>query len=287
MSKDINHLINERMPELSKGQRQIARYILENYDKAAFMTASKLGVTVGVSESTVVRFASELGYEGYPQLQRALQEMVRNRLTSVQRMEVTNQQLSGSDVLSKVLNMDADRIRRTLEEINQEDFGKAVNSIVNARHIYILGIRSAACLSRFLSFYFTHIFNNIKFVNTASTSEMFEQIFRIDERDVFIAISFPRYSQRTVKASRYALAKGATVIGITDCEDSPIAQNSTIKLLAKSDMASFVDSLVAPLSLINALIVAVGMERKDDISKTYNQLEEIWDEYNVYQKSED
>lgn len=285
MSNLINS-INSKMADFSKGQRIIARYILNHYDKAAFMTAAKLGEAVGVSESTVVRFACELGFEGYPQLQKALQEMIRNRLTTVQRMEVTNEQIGSSDVLTKVLTKDMDRIKKTLEETSRDDFKKAVDTIINARNIYILGIRSATCLSRFMSFYFNHIFNNVKFVNTASTSEMFEQIFRIDERDVFIAISFPRYSQRTISAAKYASSKGATVIGITDAEDSPIYTYSTLHLLAKSDTASFVDSLVAPLSLINALIVAVGLEKKDEITKTYEELEGIWDTYNVYEKSE-
>ena len=286
MNNYIMASINSKMAEFSKGQRIIARYILEHYDKAAFMTAAKLGQTVGVSESTVVRFASEIGYEGYPQLQKSLQEMIRNRLTTVQRMEVTNEQIGSSNTLTKVLTRDMERIKKTLEETSKEDFQKAVNAIIKAKHIYILGIRSATCLSRFMSFYFNHIFDNVKLVNTASTSEMFEQIFRLNEDDVFIAISFPRYSQRTINAAKYAKSKGATVIGITDAEDSPIVTNSNIHLLAKSDTASFVDSLVAPLSLINALIVAVGLEKKDEISQTYEELEQIWDAYNVYQKSE-
>ncbi|MEG1448975.1 MAG: MurR/RpiR family transcriptional regulator [Oscillospiraceae bacterium] len=286
MSNDIMASINSKMVEFSKGQRIIARYILEHYDKAAFMTAAKLGQTVGVSESTVVRFASEIGYEGYPQLQKSLQEMIRNRLTTVQRMEVTNEQIGSSNVLSKVLTRDMERIKKTLEETSKEDFQKAVNAIIKAKNIYILGIRSATCLSRFMSFYFNHIFDNVKLVNTASTSEMFEQIFRLNGDDVFIAISFPRYSQRTINAAKYAVSKGATVIGITDAEDSPIVANSNIHLLAKSDTASFVDSLVAPLSLINALIVAVGLEKKDEISQTYEELEQIWDAYDVYQKTE-
>lgn len=285
--KDLLTLIESKMPEFSKGQKAIGKYIINHYDKAAFMTASKLGVTVGISESTVVRFATEIGFEGYPELQRALQELIRNRLTSVQRMAVTNDQLGESDVLTKVLTMDIDKIRRTLEETSREEFERTVDTIANARSIYILGIRSSAALARFIYFYFNHIFDNVKFINTSSTSEMFEQIFRIGKEDVFIGISFPRYSKRTVKAINYAKECGAKVVAITDTAKSPLAENADHLLLARSDMASFVDSLVAPLSIINAMIVAVGMKRKVEISDTYAKLERIWDEYEVYEKADE
>lgn len=287
MSRDLIHVITQQMPGFSKGQKRIAQYIQEHYDKAAFMTAARLGITVGVSESTVVRFATELGFEGYPQLQRALQELIRNRLTSVQRMEVTSDQLGEGNVLHKVLNLDIEKIRRTMEKTSVEDFERAVDSIVNAKNIYILGVRSASALSGFLSFYFNQIFESVRLVNTTSASEMFEQIMRIKEGDVFIGITFPRYSKRTANAARYAKQNGAKVIAITDSDLSPIAQTSDHLLLARSDMASFVDSLVAPLSLINALIVAVGMKKKEEISSTYERLEQIWDEYNVYEKTEE
>ena len=268
MAKDLLHSISEGMSGFSKGQKLIARYIIENYDKAAFMTASKLGNTVGVSESTVVRFATEVGFEGYPQLQRALQELIRNRLTAVQRMEVTSEQMGEHDILSKVLTMDIEKIRRTLEEQSNEGFEAVADSIIAAKNIYILGIRSSAALAQFMSFYFNQIFPNVRLVTGSSASEMFEQIFRVGKDDVFIGISFPRYSKRTVKAIDYAKERGATVIAITD-------------------MASFVDSLVAPLSLINALIVAVGMRRQKEVGETYAQLEKIWDEYDVYEKNEE
>ena len=287
MSVDLLAMIEGKMSSFSKGQKLIARYIIEHYDKAAFMTASKLGQTVGVSESTVVRFASEVGFEGYPQLQRNIQEMIRNKLTAVQRMEVTNEQIGNSDVLEKVLNLDIEKIRRTLDETSKEDFAAAVEDITAAKNIYILGIRSSATLAGFLSFYFNHLFENVRLVNTSSTSEMFEQMLRIGKGDIFIGISFPRYSKRTVKALKYASDMGATVVSITDSKMSPIAQGADHLLLARSDMASFVDSLVAPLSLINALIVAVGLKKKDEISKTFSKLERIWDEYNVYEKIED
>lgn len=287
MSRDLIHLITQQMPGFSKGQKLIAQYILAHYDKAAFMTAAKLGTTVGVSESTVVRFASELGYEGYPQLQRSLQELIRNRLTSVQRMEVTSDQLGEDNVLHKVLNLDIEKIRRTMEKISVEDFEKAVDTIVSAKNIYILGVRSASALSGFMSFYFNQIFDSVRLVNTTSTSEMFEQIMRIKEGDVFIGITFPRYSKRTVNAAAFAKQNNAKVIAITDSEASPIAEVADHLLLARSDMASFVDSLVAPLSMINALIVAIGLRKKDEISVTYERLEKIWDEYNVYEKIEE
>ena len=287
MSRDLIHSIKQQMSGFSKGQKLIAQYILSHYDKAAFMTAAKLGNTVGVSESTVVRFASELGFEGYPQLQRALQELIRNRLTSVQRMEVTSDQLGEGDVLHKVLNQDIEKIRRTLEKSSVEVFEQAVDAIVNARNIYILGVRSASALSGFMSFYFNQIFENVRLVNTTSTSEMFEQIMRIGEGDVFIGITFPRYSKRTVNAARFAKQNGAKVFAITDSDLSPIAESADQLLLARSDMASFVDSLVAPLSVINALIVAIGIKKKDEISSTYERLEQIWDDYNVYEKIEE
>ncbi len=285
MDRDLLKLIEDRLGDLSKGQRLIGRYITEHYDKAAFMTAAKLGAKVGVSESTVVRFATEIGFEGYPQLQRALQEMIRSRLTTVQRMEATNDQVAGGDILGKVLSLDIEKIRRTIEETSREDFGSAVDAIVAADHIYIMGIRSASAIASFLGFYFNHIFSNAKLVNTSSTSEVFEQIHRIGKNDVLISLSFPRYSQITVSAAHFAKGTGAKVIAITDSKDSPLSQHSDYLLLARSEMVSFIDSLVAPLSLVNALIVAVGLKKIDQVGDTYRKLENIWDAYNVYEKS--
>lgn len=287
MNRDLLSQIQNMYPTFSKGQKYIAKYISEHYDKAAFMTASKLGNIVGVSESTVVRFASELGYEGYPQLQKALQEMIRNKLTSVQRIEVSNDLLGGGDILEKVLNADVEKIRKTLVEMSRDDFNSAVNAIAGARKVYILGVRSAASLATFIGFYFNLILDNVTLVHTTSDSEVFEQILRIGPDDVMIGISFPRYSTRTVKAMKYASDRGATVISITDSNLSPLYQYSSYNLLAKSDMASFVDSLVAPLSMINAMIVAVGMKRQDEVYETFASLERIWDEYDVYEKPED
>ena len=287
MSKDILSLISSKMNTFSKGQKLIANYILSSYDKAAFMTASKLGKTVHVSESTVVRFASELKYDGYPAMQKALQEIIRNRLTSVQRMEITSDQIDRGNVISKVLSMDIERIKHTMEELDTQSFDLAVQKIINARRIYIIGVRSAASLASFLQFYFNHIFDSVILINTSSTSEMFEQLFRISDQDVLISISFPRYSQRTLKAAKYAREKGADVIALTDSVSSPLYSVANISLLARSDMASFVDSLVAPLSVLNALAVAVGLEKQDEIRQTYAQLERIWDQYDVYEKVEE
>ncbi len=286
----MNDLITKIQSELlgfSKGQKQIARFILEHYDKAAFMTASRLGVTVGVSESTVVRFATELGYDGYPHLQRALQEMIRNKLTSVQRMEVAGDRMGGRDVLQTVLHADTDMIRVTLDEIDRDAFQGAVDALMGAKRIYILGVRSSSALASFLGFYFNLLFENVTLVHTNSVSEIFEQVLRVGPGDVLFGISFPRYSKRTLSAMKYARDRGARVIALTDSQLSPLARVADHVLLARSDMASFVDSLVAPLSVINALIVAVGMSRRDEIEQTFNKLERIWEEYDVYEKPED
>ena len=284
---DLITKIQSELPGFSKGQKQIARFILEHYDKAAFMTASRLGVTVGVSESTVVRFATELGYDGYPHLQRALQEMIRNKLTSVQRMEVAGDRMGGRDVLQTVLHADTDMIRVTLDEIDRDAFQGAVDALTGAKRIYILGVRSSSALASFLGFYFNLLFENVTLVHTNSVSEIFEQVLRVGPGDVLFGISFPRYSKRTLSAMKYARDRGARVIALTDSQLSPLARVADHVLLARSDMASFVDSLVAPLSVINALIVAVGMSRRDEIEQTFNKLERIWEEYDVYEKPED
>ena len=284
---DLITKIQSELPGFSKGQKQIARFILEHYDKAAFMTASRLGVTVGVSESTVVRFATELGYDGYPHLQRALQEMIRNKLTSVQRMEVAGDRMGGRDVLQTVLHADTDMIRVTLDEIDRDAFQGAVDALMGAKRIYILGVRSSSALASFLGFYFNLLFENVTLVHTHSVSEIFEQVLRVGPGDVLFGISFPRYSKRTLSAMKYARDRGARVIALTDSQLSPLARVADHVLLARSDMASFVDSLVAPLSVINALIVAVGMSRRDEIEQTFNKLERIWEEYDVYEKPED
>ncbi len=268
------------------GQKLIGRFILDNYDKAAYMTASKLGRTVNVSESTVVRFAAELGYDGYPAMQKALQEMIRSKLTTVQRIEVSNDRLGSQDVLTKVVQSDVENLRLALETLDRTAFSGAVDAIVGARNIYILGVRSAAALSDFLTFYFNLIFNNVRQIKTTLASEMFEQMLRVSEGDVVIGISFPRYSTRTIRAMEFARDQGATVVAITDSELSPLYETAKYSLRARSDMASFVDSLVAPLSIINALIVAVGRKKSEEVTATFERLERIWDEYQVYEKVE-
>ena len=274
--------INDRMSSFSKGQKLIANFITEHYDKAAFMTASKLGTTVGVSESTVVRFATELGYDGYPKMQKAMQEMIRDKLTSVQRIEVTKSRIGTSDIISNVLNKDTEKIRKTIEETSKEDFAKAVTSIARAKTIYIFAVRSAAALASFLGYYYSLIFENVKVISNYGETEIYEKLFRIDENDVIIGISFPRYSNAAVKAMTFAHRRGAKVIAITDSLTSPLCSLSDYVLIAKSDMASVVDSLVAPLSLINALIVATVLELGTEVENTFGRLESIWEEYDVY-----
>ncbi len=285
MSCDILAVIRERMGGFSKGQRKIAGYILESYDKAAFMTASRLGKRVGVSESTVVRFAAELGYEGYPEMQKSLQKMIRSRLTSVQRIEVTRDRLGDHDVVDAVLQSDMEKIRLTLEELDRTSFEGAVDAIVSARKIYVIGVRSSAALVTFLQFYLGLIFDNVTAVLVNTPSEVFEKLFRVGKEDLVIGISFPRYSSRTVQAMRFARDRGATTVAITDSDASPLATISSYTLKARSDMASFVDSLVAPLSLVNALLVAVSRKKGSDLEATFQTLEKIWEDYGVYDKS--
>ena len=282
--QDLIKKMQENFHDLSKGQKLIANYIINHYDKAAFMTAAKLGEVVGVSESTVVRFALELGFDGYPKLQKVLQELIKSKLTSVQRIEVSSSRIQEENILKSVLQSDMEKIKITLEEADQLSFNNIVNAILEAKKIYILGVRSSAPLASFLGFYFNLIFDNVRLVHTTSVSEMFEQIVRAQEGDVVIGISFPRYSKRTIKAMQFVKSQGATVIAITDSNESPLAMNADHSIIARSDMASFVDSLVAPLSVINALIVAIGMKKKDDLYKTFEKLEKIWDEYQVYEK---
>ena len=284
MERDILVQINKDSHKFSKSQRKISAYISSNYDKAAFMTAGKLGETVGVSESTVVRFATDLGYDGYPGMRRAMQDMVRNRLTAVQRIEVARQQIDGGNLLDTVLSSDIEKLRGTLEEVNKEDFDRAVDKIVAARTVYIVGMRSSTSLANFMGFYLNLLLDNVRLLHDTSVSEVYEQVFRIREDDVFIGISYPRYSSRTIKAMQFAKSAGATVIGITDGPSSPFVGLADVNLFAKSDMVSFLDSLVAPMSLINALIVAIGYRLSDSLSDIFDHLEGIWNQYDVYEK---
>ena len=284
MSYDFLTILQEKEPTFSKGQKRIARYITDSYDKAAFMTANRLGKTVGVSESTVVRFAVDLGFDGYPSMQKAMREMVLNRLTSVQRIEVANDRFGDQDVVSMVLHSDMEKLRQTSETVSRESFNAAVSAILKAKRVYILGVRSVAPLANFLGHYLNYMFNNVHVISGFSAGEMFEKIVGVNSEDVVIAFSFPRYSASTTKGARYCRSAGATVIGITDSTDSPLGQCSDHVLVAKSDMVSLVDSLVAPLSLVNALIVAIAAKREKELSQTFANLERIWDEYDVYEK---
>lgn len=282
MQGDLIEGIEKLYPSFSKGQKKISDYILTHYEKAAYMTASKLGREAGVSESTVVRYALELGFDGYPELHRALRETLSMRLTAAQRVEVADGRISDGKVLETVLTSDAERIRCTLENVSRKDFDNAVEALLEAKRIYVIGMRSSSALAEFLSYYLSLVFDDVRRVRTTSGSEIFEQLMRIDSGDVMIAVSFPRYSKRIVSAVDYAESAGAKVIAITDSPASPIAKNAFSTLTAQSDMVSFADSLVAPLSIINAIIVAIGKKRKDEISSTLATLETAWDEYGVY-----
>lgn len=285
-TNELTNRINQAYSSMSKGQKLLATYITDNYDKAVFLTAAKLGDVVGVSESTVVRFASHLGYKGYPEFQKALEEMVRNKLNSIQRMEVTYGRISQSQILETVLQSDAEKLKHTMENIDQNAFEIAVDTILNAKTIYIVGIRSCAPLASFLAFYLNLMFDRVIQLNTNNSSELFEQMVRINNEDVIIGISFPRYSMRTLKAMEFANNRSAKVITLTDSVHSPMNLYSSCNLIASSDMASIVDSLVAPLSVINALIVALCMKKQGEVVKTLEELENIWDEYQVYESDE-
>lgn len=291
-NQDIKHSnlvehIESEMPRMSKGQKAIARFILSDYERAAYMTAVKIGEEAGVSESTVVRFTMELGYEGYPHFQHLLQEELKVKLTSVQRLNASRRYTNDSQVLSSILQTDIDNLKTTFDNIDEVAFRKAVETILSAKRIFIMGLRSSAPLSSFLHFYFTLLFDDVRHIHSNSANEVFEQILPIGPGDVLIGISFPRYSTRTIQSMQYARQRGATVVAITDKADTPLSQQADVALFATSDMASFVDSLVAPLSVINALIVALGMRKRDHIEQTFEALENLWDEYKVYDKGED
>lgn len=287
MTADILACIQNKINSFSKGQRRIASYILESYDKAAFQTARDLGKSVQVSESTVVRFATQLGYDGYPEMQKALQGMVLNRLTSVQRMELGTKRLRQEDVLNSVLQADMERIRTTGEKIDRDAFAGAVEALLNAHTIYILGVRSSSALSSFLCYYLKYMFEDVRLITSASASEVFEQIARISPQDALVGISFPRYSSVAVQAMKYGHNAGAKTVALTDCAASPLASHADFLLEAKSDMVSLVDSLIAPMSVINALIVAVAERRKLETTLLFNKLEEIWDLYHVYETDDE
>lgn len=279
--QDLMRIIQMKFPRLSKGQKLIAEFILKHYDKAAFMTAAKLGTSVSVSESTVVRFANELGFSGYPKLQKELQELIKNKLTTVQRIELSNNYITKESALKSVLKSDMENIRATLEKINHNTFDDVVNSIFAAKRIYIIGLRSSTALAEFLGFYLNLILDNVKVIGYG-VSDTFEQMITINKDDLLIGIGFPRYAARTIETFNFAQSKGTKVVALTDSLLSPLAARADYTLIAQSNMASFVDSLVAPLSVINALIIAVGLREKEKISSTFSELEDIWTEYQVY-----
>ncbi len=279
--------ITESMDSMSKGQKAIARYILDNYETAAYMTAAKLGEATGVSESTVVRFSMELGYEGYPHFQKVLQEELKVKLTSVQRLNAASRFTDDASVLKSILQADLDSLKHTYENLDDQAFSKAVKTILSAKKIYIMGLRSSSPLSSFMHFYMAILFDDVVHIHSNSANEVFEQILPIGPGDVMIGISFPRYSTRTIQSMQYARDRGANVIVITDKADTPMTKNADVALFARSDMASFVDSLTAPLSLINALLVALGMHRKSHIQESFEALEKLWEEYKVYDTGKD
>lgn len=284
MQENLIEQIEKKMSEFSKSQRLIGNFIIDHYEKASFMTAAKLGTAVNVSESTVVRFAIEMGYEGYPEMQKSLQNYSKNRLTALQRLDITNDRIGEHDILKTVLSQDIDRIRTTIEMTSEDDFTKAIDRILAAKNIYIFGAMSSNVIARFLDNYFQLIFDNVHFVQPINTSGILQQMIRIGEGDVMISISFPRYSKNCLNATAFARQSGAHIVAITDSENSPLVPLADEKLLAKSDMASFADSLVAPLSLVNAIIVAVGMRKSEGLEKTLQKLEDMWDANDVYKK---
>ena len=282
VGNDLIANIEKAMPKLSKGQKKIAEFIINNYDKAAYMTACAMGSEVGVSESTVVRFANEMGFDGYPELQSQIRDTVRVRLTSVQRVNVANHRMGDDDVIDHVLNADAEKIKSTLEQIDRAAFREAVDLILGARNIYILGMRSSAVLAEFMNYYFGLLFDNVRLIRPAGGSEIFEHLMKVHEDDVFVSISFPRYTTTIINATEYVSKTGAKVIAITDSLSSPIVPHAAVTLTAKSEMASFADSLVAPMSLINAMIAYIGKKKHQEVTQTLGRLENVWKEYNVY-----
>lgn len=283
--KDILAQINSEYASLSKGHKKIADYIRQNYDKASFMTAQKLSIASGTSESTVVRFAAKLGYDGYSQFQHKLQEMMRNRLTSMQRMEVAFNRIGSGDIVENVMSGDLENIKSTIDGIDKAAFDGAVNALTKARAIYVLGIRTSSALAGFLAFYLKLMFDNVKLMSASGTSEIYEEMLGLSGDDAVLIISYPRYSKRAVSAAEYAGVKGSCVIALTDCDASPINKFATYTLTAKSEMAFFADSFAAPFSLAGALIAALGFKKKDTLYHNLEKLEELWDEYQVYEKN--
>lgn len=287
VKNDILHKIRAGMSTFSKGQKRIASFVLENSDKAAFMTASCLGQAAQVSESTVVRFATELGYEGYPRMQQALQEMIRGRLTSVQRIRASDERIRGEDTVGEVMQRDMDSIHAAIEQVDRKEFSRVADMLVNAERIFILGVRSSSFLAGYLNFYLHLVFKNVILVQNSAAGEIYEQLVHIGKGDVLIGISFPRYSIMAVNAVNYAHSRGADVVAITDSRVSPLCPAASAALMVHSDMISFVDSMAAPLSLLNALIAEVGRRCKEDVAATFDEMERVWRENSVFGQTED
>ena len=287
MKSTLISRIEESYTSMSKSHKVIADYILENYEIAAYLTAARLGEETGISVSTVVRFASTMGFEGYPEFQQALRETIKGKLTTPQRIEVSLSQISNDEIIDRVLTKDIDMIKDSLANISREDFKKATETINSAKKIYIIGVRSSASLASFMYFYFKMIFTNVRLISSNSESEMFEEIIKISPDDVCIALSFPRYSKQVYNVLSFARDKGAKIVAITDNENAPIASLADNVLIAKSEMTSFMDSLVAPLSIINALMLSVARQRSDKVKQAFVDLEKVWDQYEVYEKLEE
>jgi DNA-binding MurR/RpiR family transcriptional regulator len=283
MAVNLFEQIHGKMPEMSKGHKKISGFILDNAQKAAFMTAAKLGEITGVSESTVVRYATNLGYEGYPEMQTALRDYIGSKLTNVERMNVMNDRIGSDDVLEKIINMDIEKLRKTLDTLSRDDFAAVVEDLCRSKTIYIIGARSAAVLARYASFYFNMMFDNVKLIHTTSASDMFEQILNISPDDLIIGMSFPRYSKLTVSALRYAKDRGARVVALTDSKSSPLCDYADDLLIAKNTLTTFADSLIAPMSVLNALIAAVGMRKQDYVESNYSRMEEVYEKYQVFE----
>ena len=281
MNENVLQTIRAGMDTFSKGQKRIAAFILDNYDRAAFMTAARLGETASVSESTVVRFAAQLGYDGYPEMQKALQELIRGKLTSIQRIQVSRDQMSGADILGSVMQRDMNSIHNVIEQLDRDAFSRAVDKLLGAEHIYILGVRSSSFLAGYLNF------KNVTLVQSSAAGEIYEQLAHIGRGDVLVGISFPRYSKMAIHAVEFACRRGAEVVAITDSALSPLYGMAAVSLLAPCDMISFVDSMAAPLSLLNALILAVGQQRRDDLSATLADMEQVWSRYSIFGKDDE
>ncbi len=287
MSRSVLQTIREEMDTFSKGQKRVARFILDNYDRAAFMTAAKLGETASVSESTVVRFAAQLGYEGYPEMQKALQELIRGRLTSIQRIQASRDQMAGPDIVGRVMQRDMNSIHNVIERLDRDEFDRVVNKLLTARHIYILGVRSSSFLAGYFNFYLHLISENVTLVQSSAAGEIYEQLVHIGEGDVLVSISFPRYSKMAIHAVEFAKSRGAEVVAITDSPVSPMYRMASASLLVAGDMISFVDSMAAPLSLLNALILAIGQQRREELSATLADMEQVWSKYSIFGEEND